>query len=133
MTAAADERRYTPTEAKYKGRAKEMYVTYDLPQRTRGEGESLYPKVKHVDIAGDVGTQGRRAAPGNPGRTTRRRSSARLPFAPPASWLSPCLIHKRAGTVRFAVGPASAGRLRPCVRLKPDLRQGDSLIAFVSQ
>jgi len=53
MTAATD-RPYTPTEAKYKGRAREMYVTYDLPQRTRGEGEALYPKVKRVYIAGDV-------------------------------------------------------------------------------
>src|SRR5207244_2801763 len=54
MTAAAEKHRYTPTEAKYKGRAREMYVTYDLPQRTRGEGKALYPKVKRVYIAGDV-------------------------------------------------------------------------------
>src|SRR5947207_9164013 len=54
MTAAVDERRYTPTEAKYKGRAREMYVPYDLPQRTRGAGEALYPKVKRVYVAGDV-------------------------------------------------------------------------------
>ena len=27
---------YTPTEAKYKGGAQEMHVTYDLPQETRG-------------------------------------------------------------------------------------------------
>ena len=45
---------YTPTEAKYKGRAHEMYVTYDLPQQTRGEGQALYPKVQRVYIAGDV-------------------------------------------------------------------------------
>jgi len=31
-----------------------MYVTYDLPQRTRGETRVLYPKVKRVYIAGDV-------------------------------------------------------------------------------
>jgi hypothetical protein len=45
---------YTPTEAKYKGGAEEMYVTYDLPQHTRGGGEAVYPKVKRVYVAGDV-------------------------------------------------------------------------------
>ena len=46
--------RYKATETKYKGRAHEMYVTYDLPQHTRGGGEAVYPKVKRVYIAGDV-------------------------------------------------------------------------------
>jgi hypothetical protein len=46
--------RYRPTEAKYKGRAEEMYVTYDLPQQTRGGGQALYPKVQRVYIAGQV-------------------------------------------------------------------------------
>lgn len=45
---------YTPTEAKYEGGADEMYVTYDLEQRTAGEGTATYPKVKRVYIAGDV-------------------------------------------------------------------------------
>jgi hypothetical protein len=45
---------YKPTEAHYKGNAREMYVTYDLPQQTRGENEALYPKVKRVYIAGNV-------------------------------------------------------------------------------
>jgi hypothetical protein len=45
---------YRPTEAKYKGGAEEMYVTYDLPQKTRGENVALYPKVKRVYIAGNV-------------------------------------------------------------------------------
>jgi hypothetical protein len=45
---------YRPTESKYKGGAEEMYVTYDLEQRTRGGGHALYPKVKRVYIAGDV-------------------------------------------------------------------------------
>ena len=31
-----------------------MFVTYDLPQRTRGGRTTLYPKVKRVYIAGDV-------------------------------------------------------------------------------
>ncbi len=46
--------RYRPTESKLKGGAQEMYVTYDLDQRTRGGGTAPYPKVKRVYIAGDV-------------------------------------------------------------------------------
>ena len=45
---------YRATESKYKGGAKEMYVTYDLEQKTRGESTATYPKVKRVYIAGDV-------------------------------------------------------------------------------
>ena len=45
---------YRPTEAKYKGGADEMCVTYDLDQRTRGGKQAEYPKVKRVYIAGDV-------------------------------------------------------------------------------
>jgi hypothetical protein len=45
---------YKSTESKYKGGAKEMYVTYDLWQETRGDQRALYPKVKRVYIAGDV-------------------------------------------------------------------------------
>jgi hypothetical protein len=46
--------RYRPTESKYKGGADEMYVTYDLKQKTRSGEKKLYPKVKRVYIAGDV-------------------------------------------------------------------------------
>ena len=46
--------RYRPTESKYKGGAHEMYVTYDLRQKTRSGDTRLYPKVKRVYIAGDV-------------------------------------------------------------------------------
>jgi hypothetical protein len=47
-------RRYKTSESKYKGGAKEMYITYDLRQPTRGDGSAIYPKVKRVYIAGDV-------------------------------------------------------------------------------
>jgi len=47
-------RRYRPTESKYKGKAQQMYVTYDLEQKTRGGGTALYPKVKRVYIAGNL-------------------------------------------------------------------------------
>jgi hypothetical protein len=36
MTNPMTKRRYRSTEAKYKGGAQEMYVTYDLHQKTRG-------------------------------------------------------------------------------------------------
>src|SRR5262245_45784018 len=47
-------RRYQSTESKYKGGAKEMYVTYDMWQETRGEHRARYPKVQRVYIGGDV-------------------------------------------------------------------------------
>jgi hypothetical protein len=45
---------YRSTESKYKGNAREMYVTYDLHQKTRGGSSATYPKVKRVYIAGEV-------------------------------------------------------------------------------
>jgi hypothetical protein len=47
-------RSYRPTESKYKGGAREMYVTYDLDQKTRSGAKATYPKVKRVYIAGDI-------------------------------------------------------------------------------
>src|SRR5512138_1571734 len=52
--AAKTNHRYRSTESKYKGGAHEMYVTYDVKQKTRGGEEKLYPKVKRVYIAGEV-------------------------------------------------------------------------------
>ncbi len=46
--------RYRSTESKYKDGAQEMYITYDLRQKTRSGDSKLYPKVKRVYIAGDV-------------------------------------------------------------------------------
>ena len=54
MTSAAARDDYRPTESKYKGGAHEMYVTYDLEQKTRGDQSAVYPKVKRVYIAGHV-------------------------------------------------------------------------------
>src|SRR2546427_43291 len=54
MTTTTKKHGYRPTESKYKGGAGEMYVTYDLEQKTRGGGSATYPKVKRVYIAGDV-------------------------------------------------------------------------------
>ncbi len=47
---------YKATETKYKGGAKDMYVTYDISQMTRGGREATYHKVKRVYIAGTVKT-----------------------------------------------------------------------------
>jgi hypothetical protein len=54
MAAATSKEVYRPTESKYKGGAHEMYVTYDLEQRTRGEHDAIYPKVKRVYVSGNV-------------------------------------------------------------------------------
>jgi len=54
MTNTETRNRYRPTESKYKGGAHEMYVTYDLEQKTRGQQRAVYPKVKRVYIAGHV-------------------------------------------------------------------------------
>jgi hypothetical protein len=52
--ATKTDNRYHPTESKYKGGAQEMYITYDVKQKTRSGDSKLYPKVKRVYIAGDV-------------------------------------------------------------------------------
>lgn len=54
MQATLSERRYRPTVSKYKGGAHEMYVTYDLEQKTRSDGSAIYRKIKRVYIAGKV-------------------------------------------------------------------------------
>src|SRR5271166_1567383 len=54
IMSTAQKRTYRSTESKYKGGASEMYVTYDLDQRTRGGDSALVPKIKRVYIAGDV-------------------------------------------------------------------------------
>jgi len=53
MKTTQNEQHYRPTESKYKGGAHEMYVTYDLEQKTR-RGSAIYPKIKRDYIAGDV-------------------------------------------------------------------------------
>ena len=45
---------YHSTESKYKGGAEEMYVTYDIEQKTRGKEMTQFPKVQRVYIAGRV-------------------------------------------------------------------------------
>ena len=47
---------YKATETRYKGGAKDMFVTYDISQMTRGGHNATYHKVKRVYIAGTVKT-----------------------------------------------------------------------------
>jgi hypothetical protein len=59
-------RRYRSTESRYKGGAKELYVTYDLKQKTRSGETAITPKVKRVYVSGrikhcDVGTFAKRS------------------------------------------------------------------------
>jgi hypothetical protein len=54
MKTTIKQQSYRPTESKYKGGAHEMFVTYELDQRTRGGGRTPYPKVKRVYIAGVI-------------------------------------------------------------------------------
>jgi len=54
MTTAIKQRAYRPTESEYKGGAHDMFVTYDLDERTRSGATATYPKVKRVYIAGEV-------------------------------------------------------------------------------
>src|SRR5260370_31350321 len=54
MKSTTTKSSYRPTESKYKVGDAEMYVTYDVQQRTRGGARAMYPKVKRVYIAGDV-------------------------------------------------------------------------------
>jgi hypothetical protein len=54
MTTIAGQTRYHSTESKYKGGADEMYVTYDLEQKTRGKETTEFPKIQRVYIAGKV-------------------------------------------------------------------------------
>jgi hypothetical protein len=54
VVSTSSPRRYRSAESKYKGGARDIFVTYDLAQRTRGGAITLYPKIKRVYIAGDV-------------------------------------------------------------------------------
>ena len=42
-TLSESERRYRPTASKYKSGAHEMYITYNLEQKTRSNGRAIYP------------------------------------------------------------------------------------------
>jgi hypothetical protein len=105
MAATTTRRHYRPTESKYKGGAKEMYVTYDLEQKTRG-GSATYPKVKRVYIAGDVkdwkvGTVRK--------RTGREVRGVRIEYDRDRAGYRRKAYSAERGETRYEVAPASVG------------------------
>jgi hypothetical protein len=97
---------YRPTEAKYKGGAHEMYVTYDLEQQTRGAHPAVYPKVKRVYIAGDV--TGWKAGAVEK-RTGRRVHGVRIEYRQGRQGYQRRSYTAHRGATRYAVGAASVG------------------------
>ncbi len=45
---------YNSIESEYKTRSRNMFITYDLEQRTRNGNTAIYPKIKRVYIAGNI-------------------------------------------------------------------------------
>jgi hypothetical protein len=98
---------YTPTEAKYKGGAAEMYVTYDLSQRTRGGDRALYPKVQRLYVAGKVkdwhvGTFAR--------RTGKKVHGVRIDYEQSRGGYERQAYTASRGGTRYRVGPAKVGK-----------------------
>jgi len=106
MATTTTKRRYRPTESKYKGGANEMYVTYDLEQKTRGGGSATYPKIKRVYIAGDVkdwkvGTVRK--------RTGREVRGVRIEYEQSRAGYRREAYSAERGETRYEVAPASVG------------------------
>lgn len=97
---------YRPTESKYKGGAKEMYVTYDLTQKTRGPRPAVYPKVKRVYIAGDV--QGWEVGDFEK-RTGRKVHGVKIDYRQSRSGYSRQGFSARRGSTEYEVSPANIG------------------------
>jgi hypothetical protein len=107
MATTATKHSYRPTESKYKGGAKEMYVTYDLEQKTRGGGTANYPKVKRVYIAGDVkdwkaGTVRK--------RTGREVQGVRIEYEQSRAGYRRKAFTAERGETSYEVAPASVGK-----------------------
>ncbi|MGE5443832.1 MAG: hypothetical protein ACM3SR_04425 [Ignavibacteriales bacterium] len=123
MESTAKKHRYHPTEFRYKGGAHEMYVTYDIEQKTRGGGSAMYPKVKRVYIAGNVKDlktgvvqkrSGRKAYGVLIGYEQSRKSYRRKTFT------------AKRGKTAYKVSPASVGaaseRFRQIVEIPKEAR-----------
>src|SRR5712691_2879883 len=98
--------KYRSTESKFKGGAHEMFVTYDLEQKTRGGGTATYPKVKRVYIAGDVkdwkaGTVKK--------RTGREVHGVQIEYEQSRKGYRRRPYEAERGKTEYAVGPASVG------------------------
>lgn len=106
MAITTRKRRYRPTESKYKGGAKEMYVTYDLEQKTRSGSSAIYAKVKRVYIAGDVknwkvGTVRK--------RTGREVRGVRIEYEQSRAGYRRKAFSAERGETSYEVAPASVG------------------------
>jgi len=106
MAITTTERHYRSTESKYKGGAKEMYVTYDLEQKTRGGGSATYPKVKRVYIAGDVKDWKVGAVRKRTGREVR---GVRIEYDQSRAGYRREAYPAERGKTRYEVAPASVG------------------------
>jgi hypothetical protein len=104
MTTTSKAGRYRPTESKYKGGAEDMYVTYDLDQKTRGGGHATYPKVKRVYIAGDVKDWKLGDVKKKSGRQVH---GVRIEYEQSRTGYRRRAFHAERGKTRYAVGPAS--------------------------
>jgi hypothetical protein len=108
MAQQLGHRRYRPTESKYKDGAAEMYVTYDLDQRTRGGGHALYPKVKRVYIAGDLVDW--RAGSDLRKRTGRQVKGVRLEYRQSRARYRRGSYQAQRGKTRYEVSPSAVGK-----------------------
>src|SRR5260221_423818 len=106
MSATASKQHYRPTESKYKGGAHELYVTYDLNQKTRGGGSAPYPKVKRVYIAGDVKDWKTGAVQKRSGRSVR---GVRIEYEQGRSHYRRRGYTAERGKTAYKVAPASIG------------------------
>ncbi len=106
MTASHGTTRYHPTESKYQGGAHQMYVTYDLEQRTRGAQSAIYPKVKRVYIAGDVKGWNAGAVCK---RTGREVHGVRIEYEQTRQRYRRKAYAAQRGRTGYAVAPASVG------------------------
>jgi len=109
VTMAAENAQHRLTESKYKGGAREMYVTYDLEQRTRGGSTASYPKVKRVYIAGPVksATVGKFRK-----RTGREVYGVRIEYEQSRRGYGRKAFTGRRGSTSYDVGPANVARTR---------------------
>src|ERR671923_1668790 len=121
--------RYRSTESKYKGGAQEMYVTYDLKQKTRGGEERLYPKVKRVYIAGDV----KDWKAGNiTKRTGRKVHGVVIEYEQSRKGYQRRGFTAQRGATRYSTKPASVGRTAQKFRQVLEVPQNAQNIHFYS-
>ena len=106
-TATTSRRTYRPTESKYKGGAHDMYITYDLEQKTRSGGTAIYPKVKRVYVAGEVKDW-------KTGRFTKKSGrevhGVRIEYEQSRTWHARKGFTGHRGETSYEVTPATVGR-----------------------